>query len=135
MAHDAKSGIDRVMEDIFHEPSTPTMTRRAALALATAALERAGQTYVVRLVSDRPVRRGGLRDASGAVVLFPEGASYDRCFVALFDPTPTARWAHPAHFAFVPADGSAPSEVAATTLPQHPLGPVHMIQLPEDEGA
>jgi hypothetical protein len=45
-------------------------------------------------------------NASGARVPFPESPVDERCYVALIDPEPaTTRWAHPAPWAFVPADG------------------------------
>jgi len=82
-------------------------------------------------LSDQPVARGALFDASGARVLFPEGPAYDRCYVALIDPEPaTVRWAHPAHWAFVPADGDGDVILRPTELPEHNTGPVRL--LPED---
>jgi hypothetical protein len=56
-------------------------------------------------VSEIPVRRGHLWDMGRNRVQFPDGEAYEVCYVALVDPCVDAQWAHPAHWAFVPAAG------------------------------
>jgi hypothetical protein len=121
------AGIERVLRERFRVSPTPTIGRDEA---ARRILEKARQQNVrcERLdVSDQPVSRGSLFNAAGARVLFPEGDVFDRSYVALIDPEPTARWAHPAYWAFVPASGEGDVVLKDTDLPEHRTGPVRLL--------
>jgi hypothetical protein len=85
---------------------------------------------VALALSDQPVASGALFDASGVRVSFPEGAAYERCYVALLDPSPMMRWAHPAWWAFVPVAGDEPVQLRETELPESPSGPVRLLPEP-----
>ncbi len=77
-------------------------------------------------LSDITVHRGSLFDMEGTRVLFPEGAPYDSCYVALVDPRADAQWAHPAWWAFVPAAGDGEIILMSTEFPEHALGAVRL---------
>lgn len=117
-----------------------TITRAVALrhlALATLRREdlRFGKQPLEVWLSDMVVHRGALFDSSGARVVFPEGDSYDRCRVALFDPTPNARWEHRAAWGFVPASREGRVVIQYTDYPEHCNGPTRLLQVsPEDWG-
>jgi hypothetical protein len=70
-------------------------------------------------VSTRPVKRGGLVDMVGRRIPFPEGKAYELCTIVFIDPTPTAAWAHPSWWAFVPENASKPVIIPAI-YPEHP---------------
>ena len=122
----APSGLDAMIVEGFGERPKPTLTRAEVLARVEQALTARGIQCERIEVSDAPVRRNALSDASGRRVPFPPEAVYDRCFVALVDPDTRARWAHPAFWAFVPADGSGAVELRETSLPEHPRGSVRL---------
>jgi hypothetical protein len=120
------SAIEAVLTQEFGEPVTPTLTRAEVLERIKHLLAERAIPYQRIDISDVPVHRNALSDAAGRRVRFPEGRAYSRCFVALIDPDTDARWAHPAWWAFVPADGRAPVEVRETRLPEHPRGAVRL---------
>lgn len=121
------AGIADVLDALFHVPSTPNIGRDAAVKACLRVLREQNVPVQRLLVTDQPVRRGSLFDASGVRVPFPPGREFERSFVGLADPEPAARWAHPAHWVFVPAEGAAHAVVAPTTLPQHPNTSAHFL--------
>lgn len=128
-----RAGIDKVLEESFGVPSTPTIgiheaTKRMRKAIAEQAIP-----YARLDISTSPARRGTLFDASGKRVAFPEGDAYERCYIGLVDPEPRTRWAHPAHWAFVPADGDGEVIFAATRLPEHAKSAVQFLPVPEEQ--
>jgi hypothetical protein len=126
-----RPGIVDTLEHDFHVPAVPSIGRPGALERIREAARARSLPEVALALSDQPVSRGALFDAAGARVPFPEGSVYDRCYVALLDPSPRMRWAHPAWWAFVPVGGEAPVELRDTELPENPSGPVRL--LPEVE--
>lgn len=128
-------GVERVAAVGFGLSPTPMLTRDEAVARIRRALTARPEIRCVELrISSGAVHRHGLFDMGGGQVAFPrEGdARFDHCFVALIDPAPTAMWAHPAWWAFVPARGGPRNEaepdveLVPTTLPEHPRGPVRL---------
>lgn len=113
------AGIDNILRDAFHVPPKPSLgIQEAARRIRESIAEH--DIACARLeISDAPVRRGTLFNAANMRVPFPEGAAYERCYVGLVDPEPMARWAHPAHWAFVPADGEGEVVFTETNLPEH----------------
>ncbi len=137
MANDARipgvtAGIDRIVRDAFHVPSTPTLGVREATRRIREAVARQLVACQRLEISDAPVRRGTLFNAAGSRVSFPEGDRYERCYVALVDPEPMARWGHPAYWAFVPADGEDEVVFAPTNLPEHGKSAVLFLPAPEE---
>lgn len=124
------AGVSRLLRDVFGVSPTPSIGRRDAADRAIAAARAQGVPFVRVDVSDQPVMRGALFDAAGARVSFPEGAAFDRCYVVLLDPEPAARWAHEAHWAFVPADGEGDAALVPTSLPEATGGPVRLYPMP-----
>jgi hypothetical protein len=122
----APSGLSRVIGEAFGEPEKPTLTRAEVLAKLEEALMARDIEHQRIEVSDVPVRRNALSDAAGRRVHFPPDRAYDRCFVALVDLDTNARWAHPAYWAFIPADGEGAVELQDTSLPEHPRGSVRL---------
>ncbi len=126
----APSGLSAILEREFGVPAQPTIGRRDVLDRVEEALAQpefdGHRDRVAITVSDAPVARNALSDAAGGRVAFPEDTVYDRCFVALVDPDPMALWAHPAWWAFVPADGMGPVALRKTRLPEHPRGGVRL---------
>lgn len=121
------SGLSAIIETMFGEPEKPTLTRAEVIALVEKTLVEHGITADRLDVSDAPVRRNALSDAAGRRVPFPEGVAYDRCFVVLVDHMADALWAHPARWAFVPADGKGQVELRDTRLPAHSHGTVRLV--------
>jgi hypothetical protein len=116
-----------MISDVFDVPRTPTLTRAEVIERVEAAVRKAGIAFERIDVSDVPVRRNALSDAAGRRVQFPPEAIYDRCFVALVDLDTSARWAHRAFWAFVPADDdTGPVALRETSLPEHPRGSVRL---------
>ncbi len=122
----ARSGLDAMIVEAFGEQPKPTLTRAEVMARVEQALMERNVTYDRIDISDVPIRRNALSDAAGRRVRFPEGDAYDRCFVALVDLNSNALWAHPALWAFVPADDREPVELRETSLPEHPRGSVRL---------
>lgn len=120
-------GTSGVLERFFHVPERPSIGRAEAIRRSVQALREGGVPFEQLFMSDQPLRRGALFDASGARVVFPEDAAYERCFVALADPDPGARWAHPASWVFVSAGGEAGAVLVATNLPEHPGSAVRFL--------
>lgn len=125
-APEAPSGLSAIIRDAFGVPETPTLRRSDVLARIEGRLGEQGIQYDSIAISDGPVRRGAFFDAAGRRVPFPEGKPYDRCFVALIDLDASARWAHPAYWAFIPADDTGPVALRETRLPEHPQGPARL---------
>jgi hypothetical protein len=122
------SVVDMLREK-FDVPAAPALGRKeAAHRVREAAGERAHAPASL-VLSDQPVARGALFDAAGARVPFPEGKAYDRCYVALLDPSPMTRWAHPAWWAFVPAGGEDAVVLRHTELPESGTGSVRLLSL------
>jgi hypothetical protein len=119
------------LEDDFHVPLVPSIGHVEALKHVRAVAKDQTSGAVSIALSDQPVARGALFDAAGARVPFPEGKAYDRCYVALLDPSPTTRWAHPAWWAFVPAGGDAPTVLRGTELPENQSGSVRLLPVAE----
>jgi hypothetical protein len=126
-----RPGIVETLEHDFHVPAMPSIGRQEAIKRVRELPEAGSSPQLALALSDQPVARGALFDAAGARVPFPEGDVYDRCYVALLDPSPMMRWAHPAWWAFVPVGGEAPVVLRDTELPENPSGPVRL--LPEAE--
>ncbi|HEY0097294.1 MAG TPA: hypothetical protein VGB96_23410 [Archangium sp.] len=126
-----RPGIVATLEHDFHVPAVPSIGREEAIKRIREEAGTRALPEVVLALSDQPVARGALFDAAGVRVAFPEGGVYDRCYVALLDPSPMMRWAHPAWWAFVPVDGEGPVMLRDTKLPENPSGPVRL--LPEVE--
>ena len=126
------AGIDAVLRDVFLVPATPSIRREDAARRILARIGAEGMRCERLDLSDQPVRRGALFDASSTRVPFPKGEAFDHCYVALIDPEVMARWAHPAHWAFVPADGSEDIVLQPTQLPESSAGPVRLLPVPLD---
>ena len=122
------SGIENILREEFGVPAVPTIGRQAALELVRQLIQNQGMRCEWLALSDQPVARGALFDASGSRVPFPDGAAYERCYVALIDPEPaTVRWAHPAHWAFIPVEEGGHLSLRETTLPEHEGGLVRLL--------
>jgi hypothetical protein len=119
--------LGELLADVFGVAPGPFMDRDEAQRRVIAEVKRKALHGERIFLSDQLVRRGALFDASGARVGFPEGDAYERCYVALVDPEPEARWGHPAYFAFVPADRAAPTQLCETLLPEHTGGSVRLL--------
>jgi len=125
-------GIVQTLEQDFHVPGVPSIGRHEALKrIIEAANSRQLPTTALAL-SDQPVARGALFNAAGSRVPFPEGPAYERCYVALLDPSPKTRWAHPAWWLFVPVAGDEPVQLRETQLPESQSGSVRLLPV---EGA
>jgi hypothetical protein len=125
-------GIVQTLEEDFHVPGVPSIGRQEALKrILVAANSRQLPTTALAL-SDQPVTRGALFNAAGSRVPFPEGPAYERCYVALLDPSPMTRWAHPACWLFVPVAGDEPVQLLETQLPESRSGSVRLLPV---EGA
>lgn len=121
-------GLDAIITNTYGVPARPTLNREDA---ARRVREKVKTLGCERLdVSEEPVRRGALVDMSGARVSFPEGKTYDRCYVALVDPAMDAQWGHAAFWAFVPAAGDGDVILRPTQFPEHALGVVTMSRVP-----
>lgn len=122
------SGVAALLDELFEMPAQPTIRRDDVLArlrrlLADRNIE-AGRLEL----SDEPVRRGRLFDAAGKRVDFPLGDAFERAYVALVDLEPLARWAHPALWAFIPAEGGdTPIELRETNVPENQGGAVRLL--------
>lgn len=110
-----RPGIVETLEDDFHVPAVPSIGRQEAIKRVREAAQARSFPEVTLLLSDQPVARGALFDAAGA-----------HCHVALLDPSPVMRWAHPAWWAFVPMGGEAPVVPRDTELPENASGPVRL---------
>ena len=126
-----RPGLLATLEDDFHVPLVPSIGRVQALEQIRAAAKDKALGAVSLALSDQPVARGALFDAAGVRVRFPEGKAYDRCYVALVDPSPTTRWAHPAWWAFIPVEGDAPAVLRETQLPENQSGSVRLLPVVE----
>jgi hypothetical protein len=120
------SGIVEMLEQQFHVPTTPAIGRGEAAQRIYQEVAGGPTSSASLTLSDQPVMRGALFDAAGERVSFPEGTAYERCYVGLLDPAPTARWAHQAWWAFVPAGGEGPVVLRETQLPENSSGAVRM---------
>ena len=120
------SDIEAMLLNSFHLP--PAQLRMPLRGEVAAAVRRHPNcpTGAMLLVSDGIVRRDTLVDMVGQRVKFPDGPAFDRCLVVLVDPTPTAAWAHPAWWAFVPTSLEG-IELRSTDLPEHPKGSVRLL--------
>lgn len=123
-------GVEAVLPEQFKVPARPTIGFEAAALLIRDHIAREGLRCERLELSERPARRGALRDMSGARVPFPAGKQYDRCYVALVNPDVEAQWGHPAHFAFVPAEGNSVVVLQVTQFPEHPKGSVRLFEVP-----
>lgn len=83
-------------------------------------------------LSDMVVHRGALFDSSGQRVLFPQGSFHDRCYVALLDPNPRARWSHRAFWGFVSATREGPIILHSTDFPENCTGPTRLLPVPAE---
>jgi hypothetical protein len=124
-------GILETLEHDFHVPPVPSIGRQEALKRIREAAEARNLPTVALAMSDQPVARGALFNAAGVRVTFPEGDAYERCYIALLDPTPAMRWAHPAWWAFVPVGGNGPVVLHETELPESQSGPVRLLPVVE----
>jgi hypothetical protein len=136
MANDARKpgvtpGMDNILRDIFHVAPTPSVGIGEATRRIRESIVQRSVPYARLEISDAPLHRGTLFNAAGVRVVFPEGPAYERCYVALVDPDPMARWAHPAHWAFVPADGDGDVVLTPTNLPEHGKSAVLFLPAPE----
>lgn len=122
----ASSGLSAIITNEFDVSDKPSLSREEVLERVERALAERGVKYDLIAVSDTPVRRNALIDAGNRRVSFPNGRAYERCFVALVDLHAGARWAHPAYWAFVPADGLESVVLHQTSLPEHPRGQVRL---------
>ncbi len=122
-----RPGIVETLEHDFHVPAMPSIGRQEAIKRIREEAKARAFPEVLLALSDQPVARGALFDAAGVRVTFPEGDVYDRCYVALLDPSPAMRWAHPAWWAFVPVGGEGPVVLRDTELPENPSGPVRLL--------
>jgi hypothetical protein len=123
-------GVDAVLPRQFKAPSKPVIGIEAATQLVRDAIAQGALQCERLAVSSRPVHRGALLDMSGARVPFPAGEQYDRCYVALVDPDMDAQWAHPAHWAFIPAEGNGAVVLQDTSLAEHYKGAVRLFGMP-----
>jgi|HubBroStandDraft_6_1064221.scaffolds.fasta_scaffold1127191_2 hypothetical protein len=132
MVHEGKAGgpagLVKMTEELFAMPVQPTTLRSDALERLRRLLgERKVEAGAINF-SDEPVRRGVLFDAAGKRVDFPIGPAFERAWVALVDLDPTARWAHPALWAFIPAEGGDTQiELRETNLPENQTGAVRLL--------
>lgn len=125
----APSGVADVTEALFHVPALPTILRADAKERILALLADRDVAGAALYLSDGPVRRGMLFDATGKRVAFPEGAAFERAYVALVDLDTEARWAHRALWVFVPAEGGdTPIEARDTNVPENRSGAVRMLR-------
>lgn len=124
-------GIEAVLREQFKVPATPNIGRAAASKLVREKIAAAALRCERLDLSDEPVHRGALFDMSGLRVPFPPGESYDRCYVALIDPSAHVQWAHRAHWAFAPADGEGDVVLQDTDFPEHALGSVRFHSVPQ----
>src|SRR5947209_5461886 len=90
------AGIDAVHLVEFKVPVKPSIKQEEAVQRVRDKIGASGVRCERLKISDQPVHRGALFDASGARVPFPQGEAFDRCYVALVDPEAETRWAHPA---------------------------------------
>ena len=127
-----KPGIVETLEEDFHVPEVPSIGRDRALERIREAATRQQLPLNALALSDQPVTRGALFNAAGSRVPFPEGHAYDRCYVALLDPSPKTRWAHPAWWLFVPVTGDEAVQLRETQLPESQSGSVRLLPV---EGA
>jgi len=123
-------GVDAVLPRQFKAPAKPAIGIEAAAELVRGEISRRAVHCEHLAVAARPVRRGALIDMSGKRVPFPEGKEYDRCYVALVDPDLDAQWAHPAYWAFVPAEGNGAAVLQETSLAEHYMGAVRFFGVP-----
>lgn len=119
-------GLTKIVADRFKVPDEPAIGRVEAAKRIRAKIETSGILCERLELSDIPVRRGSLFDMAGTRVPFPEGESYESCYVALVDPCADAQWAHPAFWAFVPATDDTEVVLQPTELPEHALGAVRL---------
>jgi hypothetical protein len=128
----ASGSLSEILETQFHLSPTVSIGQAGALAAIREEMQSSAvPNDSLLLISDQPVGRGALFDASGARVSFPSGNEYDYCYVGLIDPSPTLRWAHSAWWAFVPADGSSKAIFKGTKFPESTSGSVRL--LPVDD--
>lgn len=120
------ASIEPVLREGFGVPAMPSIQRGVAAQRVQSKLSAAGVPCERLELSDQPVRRGALFDAAGSRVPFPPGRVFNHCYVALIDPEIMARWAHPAHWAFVPIEGEGEVILQPTELPEHRTGSVRL---------
>ena len=123
------SGIVEMLKTEFHVPETPALGREEAARRIREFVSEGPAATALLTLSDQPVMRGALFDAAGVRVAFPEGRAYERCYVGLLDPSPSARWAHHAWWAFVPAGGEGPVSLRETELPENSSGAVRLFAM------
>jgi hypothetical protein len=122
------TGTEAVLQEEFGVPARPTMSRADAARLISTKIRSENIRCEAFEVSDQPVTRGALFDARGVRVTFPEGSSFDYCYVALVNPDVSARWGHPAHWAFVPVEGENEIVLQPTNSPEQQAGPVRLLK-------
>jgi hypothetical protein len=121
-----KPGLVDIVEERFNLPAEPAIGRAEAARRVRAKIDAEGVRCERLDISDGTVHRGQLFDMKGALVPFPEGEPYERCYVGLVDSFADAQWGHPAFWAFVPAAGDGEVVLRPTTLPEHALGAVRL---------
>jgi hypothetical protein len=127
-----REGVAAILENSFHVPAVPTVTRKQAGFLVLAALKGEGIQAEDCRISENPIARDALFDAAGARVPFPPDGRFERAYVALADPEARARWAHPAFWVFVAAGGEE-TRVQPTEWPMHPKSPMTFLPVSELE--
>lgn len=120
------SGLVKIVKERFKVPADPAIDRAEAARRVRTEIEAKGVRCERLELSDIPVRRGALFDMAGTRVPFPAGELYESCYVALVDPRADAQWAHPAFWAFIPAEGEGEVVLQATEFPEHALGAVRL---------
>lgn len=121
-----RPGLAAIVADQFEVSADPVINRAEAARRIRAKIAADGVPCERLDISDVPVRRGALFDMEGARVPFPDGDIYESCYVGLIDPTVDAQWAHPAHWAFVPAEPRGEVVLRSTNFPPHALGAVRL---------
>jgi len=124
------SGFDAILEQGFGVSPKPALRRAEAADLVRRKVQSAEIPCQRMRISELPVDRDTLFDMTGRRVKFPEGARYDRCYVALVDPEVAAPWGHPASWAFVPVDGQGEVAVSSTEFPENAKGSIRFIEVP-----
>ncbi|HZF49663.1 MAG TPA: hypothetical protein VE093_13485 [Polyangiaceae bacterium] len=124
-----QSGFAAVLEVGFNVPTVPTILRAEAAERVRRKIE-AERIPCQRLdLSNEPVSRGSLFDMTGVRVLFPEGDTFDVCYVALIDPNVASQWGHAAFWAFVPSNGQGDTALRSTNFPENAKGSVTFSQV------
>lgn len=123
----AVAGVSGVLERFFDVPTTPTILKSDAVAQLRQALQERQIEGAQIELSDEPVHRGMLVDASGKRVEFPPGRNFDRAYIALVNLEPAARWAHPALWAFISSEKDTPITFVDTNVPESQKGVVRLL--------